>query len=483
MEHAVSIADERRVHRRFLVLAGLVVLYAFCLRAVYVEMAQVTFPIRGDVNQYVLYAWNLAHHGTFSTALPEASDAKPDSYRGPGYPLMLASTMLAAGHSDLPLRPGPQGTTALGYESDTWMRLALALQVLLGTATVGFSIAVARFWQSHNWALATGIVVAGWPHLVTFCGVLLSETLFAFLLLFSVWASCKSHAHGAKRAMAGAGFAWGATYLVNPVVAMFPPLIAIVLACRCGWRKALVFLACFAVLPIAWGLRNVAYAHDAGALRRMQENFVQGSWPAYHFAYNNRREYAGAREVLDDIGAETTLLEHDAGKGISTILDRMAREPETYLQWYMVDKPFLLWDWTLRIGWADIYFLPTQHSPYARIPMMKAMKSAYERVNPCVFGLAALAALGILGETVRLRGRVAFAPLVLCLLVVYLTAVHDVLQAEPRYSVPYRPEEVLLAIAALSCLYGWMAARVRQARGAGMPAAVGSSRMPRFAQV
>lgn len=483
MEHAVIAAEQRRAHRRFLVLAGLVIFYAFCLRAVYVEMAQVAFPIRGDVNQYVLYAWNLAHHGTFSTALPQAAVAKPDSYRGPGYPLMLAATMLAAGHSDLPLRPGPQGTTALGYESDTWMRLALALQVLLGTATVGFSIAVARFWQSHNWALATGIVVAGWPHLVTFCGVLLSETLFAFLLLFSVWASCRLQTRGAKRAMAGAGFAWGATYLVNPVVALFPPVAAIVLACRFGSRKALVFLACFAVLPVAWGLRNAAYSPDAGALRRMQENFVQGSWPAYHFAYNNRREYAGAREVLDDIDAETTLLEHDPGKGISTILDRMAREPGTYLRWYLVDKPFLLWDWILRIGWADIYFLPTQHSPFARIPIMTAMKSAYERVNPFVCGLAALAVLGILVETVRRRRRVALAPLVLCLLVVYLTAVHDVLQAEPRYSVPYRPEEVLLAIAALSCLYDWMAARMRQARGTDMPAVVDSPKMPRFAPV
>lgn len=483
MERAVEAVDERRLHRRFLVLAGLVVLYAFCLRAVYVEMAQVAFPIRGDVNQYVLYAWNLAHRATFSTALPQVPDAKPDSYRGPGYPVMLAAAMLAAGHSDLPLRPGPQGTTALGYESDTWMRLALAVQVLLGTATVGFSIAVARYWQSRNWALATGIVVAGWPHLVTFCGVLLSETLFAFLLLLSVWALCKAHAHGAKRAMAGAGFAWGAAYLVNPVVALFPPLVAIVLACRCGWRKALVFLTCFAVLPLAWGVRNATYAHDAGALRRMQENFVQGSWPAYHFAYNNRSQYAGAREVLDDIGAETTLLERDPGKGIRAIFHRMAREPETYLQWYLVDKPFLLWDWILRIGWADIYFLPTQHSPYARIPMMKAMKYAYECVNPYVFGLAALATFGILGETLRRRTRLSFEPLVLSLLVVYLTGVHDVLQAEPRYSVPYRPEEVLLAIAALPCLYGWMAARVRRAHGADMPAALDSSKMLRFAPV
>src|SRR5215472_18356907 len=99
--------DDRRARRRFLLVAGLIVLLAMSLRALYVEMAQVEFPIRGDINQYVLYGWNLAHRGTFSTALPAAPTAVPDSYRGPGYPALLAAAMLAAGHSDLPLSPGP----------------------------------------------------------------------------------------------------------------------------------------------------------------------------------------------------------------------------------------------------------------------------------------------------------------------------------------------------------------------------------------
>jgi hypothetical protein len=49
----------------------------------------------------------------------------------------------------------------------------------------------------------------------------------------------------------------------------------------------------------------------------------------------------------------------------------------------------------------------------------------------------------------------------------YLTAVHVALQAEPRYSVPYRPEEIMLAVAALAWIALVAARRLRpRVRGA-----------------
>jgi hypothetical protein len=44
-------------------------------------------------------------------------------------------------------------------------------------------------------------------------------------------------------------------------------------------------------------------------------------------------------------------------------------------------------------------------------------------------------------------------------LLLYLTAIHTVLQAEPRYSVPYRPEELLMAVTAVAWLLNRIAAR------------------------
>jgi hypothetical protein len=52
-----------------------------------------------------------------------------------------------------------------------------------------------------------------------------------------------------------------------------------------------------------------------------------------------------------------------------------------------------------------------------------------------------------------------FALLHAALLFAYVTAVHVVLQAEPRYSVAYRPIELLLAVAALAMAAQWLRSR------------------------
>lgn len=53
----------------------------------------------------------------------------------------------------------------------------------------------------------------------------------------------------------------------------------------------------------------------------------------------------------------------------------------------------------------------------------------------------------------RNRGEYTpFAPVMDATFVVYVTLVHTILQAEPRYSIPYRPEQLLLAMSGLSLL-------------------------------
>lgn len=64
-------------------------------------------------------------------------------------------------------------------------------------------------------------------------------------------------------------------------------------------------------------------------------------------------------------------------------------------------------------------------------------------LNPIIFGLALLFAIYALAKR-------APAASILALSFAYFTAVHMVLQAEPRYSVPYRPIEFLLFVGALA---------------------------------
>lgn len=442
---------ERRKRREFGAAAALVVLLALLLRALYAWTAQVDLPIRGDVNQYVLYAWNLVHRGTFSSSMPDAA-LVADSYRGPGYPLLLALAMKLAGHSDLPLRALPGGFAVLGYADDTWMRYALASQVLLGTATVALSVLLARLWLSRPLALCAGLLVALWPHLIVFSGVLLSETLFGFTLVAALYAACRaaSTRRALPAALAGALFALA--YLVNPVVGLFAPMLALGWALRGRRREAMLLLGVFALAPAAWALRNANVENAGSAVERAAQNFVQGSIPQYLVAYNSRAENAVSAQIVELATEETRLLLADPAAGLAGIAQRMREDPGFYAAWYLWQKPYLLWDWSIRIGWGDIYFLETRHSPFERIAVLALSKQALQWSNPWLFVLAAAAAIWYGARSLRRSLQVPPAPALLALFFLYVTFLHDILQAEPRYSIPYRPVQIVLALAALAGL-------------------------------
>ena len=446
-----------RGRRPFGLAVALVLLLAALVRVVYVLGAQVDLPIRGDVNQYVLYAWNLTHRGVFSSALPSAAGI-PDSYRGPGYPLFLALAMWLAGHSDLPLRESPQGVV-LGYVTDTWMQYALAAQVFLGTATVLVSIVLARLWLARAAALAAGLLVALWPHLITFSGTLLSETLFCFTGVVSLYLCALAEFRRRPGIAAGAGLSFGFAYLVNPLIGLLPLLLSAVLWLRGQRRLAIALLAAFAIAPGIWAIRCATVTGASGSTERVALNFVVGSIPQYFTAYNSRFDNAISKQIVDFASTEAGLLVADPIAGAAEIAERMGQDPGFYAAWYLWHKPYLLWDWAIRIGSGDIYFLETGRSPFERLAALRLIKSAAEVLNPLLFVLALVAALRTTWCTVR-RSPVEFPMVVLTVFFVYVTVVHVVLQAEPRYSIAYRPEQILLALGAVAGVWDWWRKRI-----------------------
>ncbi len=446
-----SPTQESLDRRRFVLLALAVLFLALAVRVVYVIVAQVDFPIRGDVNQYVLYAWNLVHRGVFSSSLPDAAIAMPDSYRGPGYPAFLALMMQLAGHSDLPLRPGPNGLTVLGLATDTWMRYAVGVQVLLGVATVGLTILLARLWLSRGMSLCTGLLVALWPHLITFAGALLSETLFAFTLALALWLVCVAVRKCSVALMVAAGAAFALAYLVNPVIAIFPLLAAGVAWLGTQRKLAAVLVLAFAIAPLGWGLRNAQINAGQDALARAEQNFVVGSWPQFYAAYNSRFDNTISARILQAEREEEAAFAHDPMHGLALMRERMALDPSYFATWYLLEKPWLFWDWSIRIGAGDIYFLETSHSPFARYMALRVVERTLRLLNPELFALAIAAMLLWLWRVVTDRGGTyADMPVLPIVLFVYVTAVYVVLQAEPRYSIPFRPVEILLACWALT---------------------------------
>src|SRR5690606_2723411 len=79
--------------KKFLLGLALLTLFAWLLREYFIAVTIVEIPIRGDIRQYVAYAWNLLNNGTFSHVWPGSGTPVPDTFRGPCYPVFLAGLM------------------------------------------------------------------------------------------------------------------------------------------------------------------------------------------------------------------------------------------------------------------------------------------------------------------------------------------------------------------------------------------------------
>jgi 4-amino-4-deoxy-L-arabinose transferase-like glycosyltransferase len=432
---------------RFGLLFVLVVLLAFVLREQFVLVGVVDYPIRGDVREYFAYAWNLVNHGVFSHATPQAAVPMPDAYRSPGYPWLLAFC--------LAMFPQDLSATSLGG----WYPLVLQVQVLLGTGTVALVVLLGRTWLPAAWALIAGLLLAVWPHHIAATGALLSEVVFGFVLIAGLYCFANAWISRQTGWAIACGTAFAYAFLINPLIALFPPLLALVLWSKQRKVEATWFAAVF-LLPVAlWTARNAQLNPlPDPPIGRGALNFVQGSWPNYHPAH--ARYYSGdpvAMAIMDEINREARLLETSPAAGLSVIRARLATDPVGYLSWYAWDKPRLLWDWNIRLGFGRFYFQEVRRSPLDRSPL-KHLFAALQFANPVMTLLMLISAVALVTGGWS-RGGLTPAAAVGAL-ALYLTALHVVFQSEPRYANAYRGVEVLLLATGLAWLTSWLTARV-----------------------
>lgn len=396
---------------------------------------------RADSLAYLQYALNLVTLHTYSISHPADGPVVADSFRDPGYPVFLAGLLLLLGFTD------------------KWYAAVLGLQALLGALTAVLALRIARRWLPPAAALAAGVLVAIWPHNVAFSAYVLSETLCGFLLALALWLLCRAGESGTRRAWFGAGLGFGLAAMVNAVVTPFAPLLALLY-----WRRrvlaaplALALLCGATALPAAWMVRGWTLPAGQSAASRAALNLVEGSWPEYHAAYLRALAHdPAAQDLLRRIGAEEALMQRSPREGAAAVWSRLRAEPGRYLAWYAW-KPALLWAWQIRMGWGDIYAYPVDHSIYLSNRVMPLLEALCFALNPLLFLLMAAAALTVLrrpapaGAATGLHAVAALA--------VFETLVFTLLQAEPRYSIPLRPLEMILAVSAVAELL-----RLRRAR-------------------
>ena len=424
-------------------LALLAGLCGFGARLWFIHDSVVANPNIADSSMYCNYAWNLLHFHTFSMVDPGSAQVPPDSYRDPGYPLLLAALMWPFG------------------SGDSWYHAVLTTQALLGGLSAALTVFVAGRWLRRAWAFTAGMLVAVWPHNVSISDYLLSETLFCFMILLALWLLVRASASRRAVQWGLAGFGFSAVAMVNATLTPFGLLLGAALWFRKAAPKHCIaaLMAGSLILPGAWSLRGLGVRLDDSAGGRAMANLVQGSWPEYHAAYvQSALGDQQAAQVLNAIYAEIDLAWHSPMAWLPLAKRRIEANPLHYLAWYLW-KPALLWAWNIRIGVGDIYVSPILHPIFMTYAPLRLFESICVAINPILFLLMLGAACMML-----CKPKTSSAPIALyamALLIAFETLVYSVLQSEPRYSIPLRPLEMILA--ATTCDWLWRSWQNRRA--------------------
>lgn len=420
---------------------------AFLIRFYYINVVVIEHPNSGDSGSYYAYAWNLLHHGIFSKVYPGTGVPVPDSYRDPGYPLLIALVMWVKQGGD-------------------WYRALLFLQALLGAATVVLAVLLGRAWLKWPWLLAAGLLMAAWPHSISSTAYVLTEIFAGFLVTLGVALVCLAGVRGWVYGLA-AGMVLGAAGMTSSV--LLP--VAVVLACMLlvarvlPGRTALALALGSLLMPGLWAIRSAGIPNGGQATEttshgRAIQNFVQGSRPDYHHAWRQMQKGSPqAIRAMAQIDDEIAVIMSDPVKGAGMVLARMSSSPGSYLAWYF-HKPFLLWDWDIRIGVGDVFIYPAVNSPYLSQPAFRATSALSRALNPWLVGCAAVFCMLELSSARRRgcdAGRLACATLL-----AYVTLAYWLLQAEPRYAIAYRPLQLLAAVSALEWAVSWLSQRLRR---------------------
>jgi 4-amino-4-deoxy-L-arabinose transferase-like glycosyltransferase len=430
--------DEQAAPQRSSRLPGLLLVLILSLSALIqfnaVARTEVDFPLRSDAGDYFTYAYNLHHHGVYSRTHPSgegvaASIPVPDKVRSPGYPLFLA--MVGA--------PEP---------TDAYLRRVSLIQAGLGVLSVWLIYLVAVRFVGRNWALPVALLTALSPHLATISTYLLTESLFFFLLLASIYSLLRAVDSQGRWLYVLTGVLWGLTTLVRPTAELFPPVLLVAVLALPQLRKfrlsALLAFACFAAVLAPWVIRNQSDSVNKSGPDLMVLTLLHGSYP--DFMYEGRAQSFGFPYRFDP---DSERISRDLPTVLKHIADRFRAQPATYTRWYLFGKPGYFLSWGNVQGW-DVFIYPVKHSPYFENRGFAAIRffSLTLHWPLMVLGLAGAVLVWLRPRSLMLDDRATRAATIVALVVAYAIAFHIIVAPFPRYGIPFRPLLFALAVVA-----------------------------------
>ena len=312
------------------------------------------------------------------------------------------------------------------------IRLAQSILLVVQSALIGLT--AQRLFGKTIPALVAASLMAFYPFLLFYQGLLLSETLFNTLLLAAIAALYwwRDRGFHFDKAFALTCLCFAAATWTKPTLTIVPPLLMAAAAWAAGanWRRALVVLLAalclYSALLSPWWIRNFT-------LFGTFVPFATGSAQNLYLGNNPRNPDAG----ID----WTSNAEPDVVAKIHALPDELARQRafgKAALD-YIKDNP------TAFVAAAAKKFMRFWNV----VPNAREFNSGlYSLISAASFG--PILVLSLIGAIRRWRQWRALAPLYL--IVGSFTAVHIITIASLRYRLPIEPILILLAAEPLAAL-------------------------------
>ncbi len=423
------------------IILALITLLGLQLRLEAVRYTIVDTPIRADARIYLLYAINLKQFHIYSHS-PDAIEGKvdapePDALCTPGYPLFMR---LFLGDS---------------ITNKTLLNIEL-VQALLSTLTILAVYYSFVLMLKPGLALSAALLTAMSPHLVTANVFLLSESLFCFLLMVSIFLLSRWRLQSSPYLLFVTGFVFAMTSLTRPWIQYFIIIMVALLALAPqlprSKRAALLLISGFLIPMGFWIMRNIITLGILADNSLMTHSLHHGIYPG--MMYENNPESLGYPYRFDPRSDEISA---SLNSVLNEIYNRFHESPFEYIIWYMIGKPLMMFSWTIFEGMGDVFIYPVLKTPYANSNLFIFTHSIMQYLHYWLVGLAGIGCIAIWlpDNKHKLGVEQVFFSRCISILLIYFIVLHSICAPFSRYSIPMRP--IVYALAMYGLWYLWNA--------------------------
>jgi 4-amino-4-deoxy-L-arabinose transferase-like glycosyltransferase len=440
---AVADQGEKTARRVGLALALLLIPLSLFLQLTYQGASIVNGPIRVDAFRYYVTAANLHNFGVYSDELSSDRRTPPASRTklAPGYPLFLAPFF------------------SIASSTADYLERVTTAQALLGALLPFLTYLLARTQLGVAAAFAAALLTALSPHLVAIGGFLLSDMLFAVVLMLAMLVFVRARQLPAAWWSLLAGVLFGLAQLVREIGVGIPFVLALLYFVPFGGQPqgARRRAAGRALLLLA-GTLLVAGPQTYLHARAVEGHPLREANDPWTLVVIGADINLAGESRPSDRDPELERMRTDPAAGAPALLEHLLADPLPHLRWYLGGKAVFLWRWDNLYN-GDVYQYPMKRRGFDEHSLLRAIRAVMRWFHAPLHVLAlVIVPLGFaLGGGWKRRETLALGAPLFALLF-YHIALLTVLIPVPRYSIPLRPYVYILAAMALSQIASWLRA-------------------------